>query len=104
MSRYGAQLKVPITRARVRVVMRWYRQGSVVAQTIESGCTGVETHLEIESTAPSEKVAAVVRCAKRGCYAENLVMQPVPLRSEVTVNGQPFDLDAYPPPGARKTR
>lgn len=99
MSRYGAQLKVPITRARVRVVMRWYRQGSVLAQTIESGCAGVETHLEIESTAPSGMIAAVVRCAKRGCYAENLVMQPVPLRSEVTVNGRAFDLDAYPPPG-----
>jgi hypothetical protein len=101
VSRYGTQLKVPITKARVRVVMRWYRHGSVLAQTIESGCTGVETHLEIESPAPPEKVAAVIRCAKRGCYAENLVAKPVPLTSAIVVNGAAFDLAAYPAPAAR---
>lgn len=89
--------KTPIQKARVRVVMHWYLKGSVLAQTVESGCTEVETHLEVESDAPAEKVAQVIRCAKRGCFAEQMVARPVPLTSTIKVNGQAFELEAPPP-------
>ena len=91
-------MKVPITSARVRVVMRWYRQGSVLKQTIESGCAGVEIHLDVDSPAPADRVAAVVRCAHRGCYVENLITRPVRLVSHVAVNGAALEIDDYPAP------
>ena len=89
--------KTPIQKARVRVVMHWYLRGSVLQQTVEGGCTEVETHLEVESDAPPEKVAQVIRCAKQGCFAEQLVQRPVPLTSTIQVNGTAFDLADYPP-------
>ena len=90
--------KTQIDKARVRVVMHWYLKGSVLQQTVESGCTEVETHLEVESQAPPDKVAQVIRCAKRGCFAEQLVTRAVPLTSTIRVNGADFDLESHPPP------
>jgi hypothetical protein len=89
--------RTAIRKARVRVVMHWYLRGSVLQQTVEGGCSEVETHLEVESDAPPEKVAQVIRCAKQGCFAEQLVQRPVPLTSTIQVNGAAFDLADYPP-------
>jgi len=39
-----------------------------------------------------KKVAHVIRCAKQGCFAEQMVVRPVPLTSSVLINGRPFQL------------
>jgi hypothetical protein len=91
--------KTPIQKARVRVTITWYLRGSVLKQTVDSGCDQVETHLEVESDAPPEKVAQVIRCAKRGCFAEQLVVRPVPLKSTITLNGEDFNIDLGVPEG-----
>ena len=81
-----------ITKAKVRVVIHWYLKGSVIKGTVEGGCNEVETHLEIASDDSPEKIAHVVRCAKKGCFAEQMVVKPVPLTSTVKINGLPFSL------------
>jgi uncharacterized OsmC-like protein len=79
-------------KAKVRVLIHWYLTGSVLQGTVDSGCKSVETHLEVESDDAPEKVAHVIRCAKKGCFAEQMVVRPVPLTSSVLINGRPFQL------------
>ena len=80
--------KARIAKARVRVVIHWYLQGSVIKGTVDSGCKEVQTHLEVSSDDDPEKIRHVVRCAKRGCFAEQMIVRPTPLTSTVTINGE----------------
>jgi uncharacterized OsmC-like protein len=84
--------KTRITKAKVRVLIHWYLTGSVIKGTVDSGCKGVETHLEVESDDDAEKVRHVVRLAKKGCFAEQMVVRPVPLTGSILINGEPFSL------------
>ena len=84
--------KTRIAKARVRVLIHWYLKGSVIKGTVESGCKEVETHLEVESDDDAERVRHVVRCAKKGCFAEQMVVKPVPLTGSIRINGQAFEL------------
>ena len=84
--------KTRITKAKVRVVIQWYLTGSVIKGTVASGCTEVQTHLEVESDDDPAKIRHVVKCAKQGCFAEQMVVKPVPLVSTMTINGQAFAL------------
>jgi uncharacterized OsmC-like protein len=84
--------KTRIVRAKVRVLIHWYLTGSVIKGTVDSGCKEVETHLEIDSDDAPDKVAHVVRLAKKGCFAEQMVVRPVPLTGSIRINGEPFAL------------
>ena len=84
--------KTKVSKAKVRVLIHWFLTGSVLKGTVDSGGKSVETHLEVESDDDAEKIAHVIRCAKKGCFAEQLVVRPVPLVSTVLLNGKSFQL------------
>ena len=84
--------KTRITKAKVRVLIHWYLTGSVIKGTVDSGCKEVETHLEVDSDDEPDKIRNVVRLAKKGCFAEQLVVRPVPLTGSIRINGEPFSL------------
>ena len=84
--------KTRITKAKVRVLIHWYLTGSVIKGTVDSGCKEVETHLEVESDDEADQVRHVVRLAKKGCFAEQMVVRPVPLTGSIRINGEPFSL------------
>lgn len=89
-------LKVGFSDARVFVRGHWTSEGSVFAGTISAACHMIETHVEIESDDDPARVAALVRNAKGGCYAESTVQHAVPLHSTVRLNGEEFDFEQYP--------
>jgi uncharacterized OsmC-like protein len=84
--------KTRIKKAKVRVLIHWYLTGSVIKGTVDSGCKEVETHLEVDSDDEPEKVRRVVRLAKKGCFAEQMVVRPVPLTGSIRINGEAFSL------------
>lgn len=84
--------KTRIAKAKVRVLIHWYLKGSVIQGTVDSGCKEVETHLEVESDDEAPKVQHVVRLAKKGCFAEQMVARPVPVTGSIRINGEPFSL------------
>ena len=84
--------KTRIAKAKVRVIIQWYLKGSVLKGTVESGCTEVQTHLEVESDDEPAKIRHVVKCARQGCFAEQMVEKPVPLVSTMKINGAAFEL------------
>ena len=53
----------------------------------------MRTHFELESDEPEEKLLKLIRNAKRGCFAENMVQTAVPLKSTYKVNGEDVEVD-----------
>jgi organic hydroperoxide reductase OsmC/OhrA len=94
--RYGRMLKVEFTKARCSVKVHWSSSGSVFAGTISSTCHALETHVEIESDDDPARLAALLRNAEGGCYAQAAMQQPVPVTGTMSVNGEPFDYEKYP--------
>lgn len=88
-------MKVQIDKARVRITARYHCEGSVLAQTIQAHAQGVDSHVEVESPAPPEKVAGVIRNAENGCYTIQAIKHPVAVQTTATLNGRPFDWESY---------
>ena len=85
-------MKIEVKNAKVSVRFRKLLGGSVLKGTVFNKWDGVDTHLTLESDAPPEKLAHLIRNAKAGCFAEGLIVQSVPLKSTVEVNGAPFSI------------
>ncbi len=83
-------LKVSVRKARVHVTMRNKVEGSVLQGTVQAGCLGFETRLEIESDEPPERVQQLVAMAERGCYTLQALLAPVEFQRSVTLNGEPL--------------
>lgn len=94
--RYGRMLKVEFTRAACRVSAHWTSEGSVFAGTISSTCHAVECVVELDSDDDPARIAALVRNAEGGCYAQSALQRPVPVTGTALVNGEPFDYTGYP--------
>jgi hypothetical protein len=78
---------VTLKAARCRTELDFYLTGSVKRGDVEAGCTEARTHLEVASDDPVESVAEVVRLAHTGCFLEQMIARPVPVRSTLTLNG-----------------
>lgn len=100
--RYGRMLKVALKKASCRVKAHWTSEGSVFAGTISSTCHWVETHVEVESDDDRARVAALIRNAEGGCYAQSALQRPVPVTGTVVVNGSALDYTEYPPAVERR--
>jgi hypothetical protein len=86
-------MKLTVKNATCKVRFRKFLGGSVLKGTVFNRWDGVDTHLTVESDAPPDKLAHLIRNAKAGCFAEGLITQSVPLTSTIEVNGKPFHLD-----------
>lgn len=82
--------KIKYTKATCRVEMDYYLKGSFLKGTVESGASEVRTHFTVESDEPEDVIQQVIQMAKQGCFAENMIQQAVPLKSTITLNGQPL--------------
>jgi uncharacterized OsmC-like protein len=85
--------EVGIRSAKVHVEMDYYLKGSVADNTVENGVTEVRSFFDVESEQQKEDLIEVIRLAKKGCFAENLVKTEVPLKSVCTLNGTKVNID-----------
>ncbi|MFQ5691871.1 MAG: OsmC family protein [Nitrospinota bacterium] len=93
MKRYASMMKIPMKGAKVRVEVDFFHGGSVLKGTVVAGCSEVRTHFEVEADAPEERLLLLIRNAKRGCFAENLVQTAVPLKSAYRLNGRDVEVE-----------
>jgi hypothetical protein len=84
--------KTRIEHATCRAEFDISQEGSVLRDTARSVVSGFRTHLTVSSDEPPERIERVLRLAKQMCFAEYLVVHPVPLTSTFTVNGEAFEL------------
>lgn len=89
-------MKIDIRNASARVEMDYFRKGSVLKGTVDSRWTEARSFLKFESDAPRDRLALLVRNAKGSCHGESLVKYPVPLKSEVLVNGEELNWESEP--------
>jgi uncharacterized OsmC-like protein len=85
-------MKIDYKSGKVRVEMDYLLSGSVLAGTVKSECTEVRTFFEVESDAPEDRVLALIKNAKQGCFAESMITAAVPLKSEIKLNGKEISL------------
>tara|TARA_B100001559_G_C15893119_1_gene346152 strand:- start:27 stop:296 length:270 start_codon:yes stop_codon:yes gene_type:complete len=83
-------MKIEIRKASCKVEMEYFREGSVLKGTVHSRWTQVRSFLSFDSDSPEERLSLLIKNAKGGCHAESLVKYPVPIHSEVVVNGEKF--------------
>lgn len=88
-------MKIKIDKARVFVKAKFKSEGSVLAETVKAQGLGFETRLELQSNAPPERVAAVVRNAENGCYVLQSILHPVPVERKFMLNGAPFEPEGF---------
>jgi len=81
-------MKLKVRKAKCHVEFDYLLTGSVLKGTVKTTWKSVTTALELDSDEPLDKIVALVRNAKGGCFAENLVVQQVPLLSSVKLRGQ----------------
>ena len=84
--------KVGITTAKVHVELDYYLKWSVKQGTVENKVTEVRSEFTVESKDPDSDVLEIIRIAKQGCFAENLVKNAVPLKSSCLLNGKEIDV------------
>lgn len=80
-------LRTVIDRAECEVEIDWFLEGSVLRGTVSSGARRCHTSLHIDSPEPAEVIGRIVRLAKQGCFAEQMVQTAVPLTSSYVLNG-----------------
>jgi hypothetical protein len=88
-------MKVKVDKMKIYVTTRFRAEGSVLRETIKSGGIGVEMRSEISSSAPADRVAALIRNAEAGCYIMQTILNPTPVLRQFTFNGETFDPDSY---------
>ena len=86
-------MKLKVRKSKCRVEFDYVLSGSVLKGTVKTTWKSVTTKLDIDSDEPLDKIVALVRNAKGGCFAENLVVQQVPLVSSVTLRGETVELN-----------
>ncbi len=86
-------MKVDISSVKAHVAVHFGLEGSVLAGTIQASAPKVETSYEIESSDNPERVVAVLRNARNGCWVRAAVANPTPFEDKSTLNGEPIFFD-----------
>jgi len=85
-------MKLELKQVHVDQVMRFFRKGSILGGTIQSGSLGIEVRVDVESDEPTDKIARLVRVAQESCFTHGAIANPVSVETNVRLNGQPLEL------------
>ena len=86
-------MKVEINSVKAHVAVHFGLEGLVLAGTIQASAPKVETSYDIESPDDKDKVAAMLRNARNGCWVRSAVANPTQFEDRSTLNGQPIYFD-----------
>ena len=86
-------LKLQVQSVKARVRGRYFGSGSIKAETIETGCEGIDTELWIESDEEPEKIAKLVRVSETGCFVIQSLRKPTEVKLAAHLNGETLTLD-----------
>ncbi len=78
---------------RLKQTTRFFMKGSALQGTLRGGAFGLETHLEIDSEEPPEKIRHLVRMGEQTCFTLQALINPVPVKMSVSLNGEPLALE-----------
>jgi hypothetical protein len=73
--------------------MRFFRKGAIRPGTIESGCAGVETRIEIDSDESPDRIRQLVNLAQASCFTHGALRSPIRMETIVELNGKGLAMD-----------
>ena len=85
-------MKIELKRVHVDQVIRFFRKGSILGGTIQSGSLGIEVEVDVESDDSKDKIAHLVHVARESCFTHGALACPVPVETILRLNGQPLEL------------
>ena len=85
-------MKLALRQVHVDQVIRFFRKGSILGGTIQSGSLGVEVQVDVESDESRDEIARLVRVAQESCFTHGAIANAVPVETNVRLNGQPLAL------------
>jgi uncharacterized OsmC-like protein len=85
-------MKVELKQVHIDQVIRFFRKGSILGGTIQSGSLGIAVEVDVESDESKDKIARLVQVARESCFTHGAIANPVPVETNVRLNGQPLEL------------
>ena len=85
-------MKIELKRVHVDQVIRFFRKGSILGGTIQSGSLGIEVEVDVESDESEDKIAHLVHVARESCFTHGALANSVPVETILRLNGQPLEL------------
>jgi hypothetical protein len=76
-------MRVELKQVRVDQAMRFFREGSILGGTIQSGSLAIEVQVDVESDEARERIARLVRVAQESSFTHGAIANPVPLETNV---------------------
>ncbi len=92
LSRFGKITKLDVKSIRLKQITRFFMKGSALQGNLRGGALGLETHIEVESSEPPEKIRHLIRMGEQTCFTLQSLINPVPVKTSVTLNGEPLAL------------
>ena len=88
LSLYGKAAGIEVKETRLEQVMHFYTKGSIREKTVENGCLGLETHVDLTSDEAPERIRELVRMGERMCYTVQSLSDGMILRTRASLNGE----------------
>ena len=77
---------------RLEQVMHFYTKGSIRKKTVENGCLGLETHVDVTSDELPERIRELIPMGKRMCYTVQSLSDGIVFRTCANLLfGEPHD-------------
>jgi hypothetical protein len=92
LSRFGKITKLDLKSIRLKQITRFFMKGSAMQGTLRGGALGLETHIEVESSEPPDKIRHLIKMGEQTCFTLQSLINPVPVKTAVTLNGEPLGL------------
>jgi hypothetical protein len=92
LSRFGTITKLNVKSIRLKQITRFFMKGSALQGTLRGGALGLETHIEVESGEPPEKIRHLIKMGEQTCFTLQSLINPVPVMTSVTLNGEPLPI------------
>jgi hypothetical protein len=93
LSRFGTITKLNVKSIRLKQITRFFMKGSALQGTLRGGALGLETHIEVESSEPAEKIRHLVKMGEQTCFTLQSLVNPVPVKTSATLNGERLPLE-----------
>jgi hypothetical protein len=93
LSRFGTMTKLDVKSIRLKQITRFFMKGSALQGTMRGGAIGLESQIEVESSEPPEKIRHLIKMGEQTCFTLQSLINPVPVKTTVTLNGAPLALD-----------
>ncbi|SVB55070.1 uncharacterized protein METZ01_LOCUS207924 [marine metagenome] len=88
IARYAQFKKIKIDNVKGSIKLNLRMVGSVLLETIDVTGSTIETDYEIQSSEDDETIISIVKLARKGCWARQMVANPTTFTDTLVLNGE----------------